>query len=427
MKCAALKTMLAGALLLAACQKEADELPTEFPAGASQIQTPPSLPPFDKPPASAPLSVQERIIVAGATDFAFRLFSVLRTKDQNRNLVFSPFSVSTALTMAFNGAHGTTRQGMRQTLGFGQLSEEQINSSFKSLQQRLASRDKTVVFTSANGIWHDRQISLKPPFVAQNKSTFEATVQGLDFQSPGAKDVMNDWVKEKTQGKVTDIVEQIKPEHVMFLINALYFQAYWTYPFDKEATHKRSFRREDGSSVMADFMALYNGKYLYYEDAGISLVDLPYGNGQFSMTLLMPTGRQTVSDLARELSSARLAGWLSQADTTRLRLRMPRFGLKYRQELREALTQMGMGEVFSNQADFSRMATPVAGRLKVSEVMHKTVLGVDEEGSEAAAATSVGFEALSYSPSIHIDRPFIFLIREKSSNVILFLGQLMDP
>ena len=192
-------------------------------------------------------------------------------------------------------------------------------------------------------------------------------------------------------------------------------------------TRKDDFHQEDGSTRSVDFMTMKKGSYLYREDASKKVIDLPYGNGQFSMTLLVPKDQNTVADISRDLNSDLLASWLSQADTTRLELRMPKFKLEYKQELKEVLTQLGMGEAFSDQADFSRMVTGASGGLAISGVLHKTFVEVDEVGTEAAAATSVGIEFTSLPPAILVDRPFIFLIREKSSNAILFIGQLMKP
>jgi serine protease inhibitor len=192
-------------------------------------------------------------------------------------------------------------------------------------------------------------------------------------------------------------------------------------------THKAPFRKQDGSSSQVDFMTLKNGKYLYYGDASKKVIDLPYGNGQFSMTLLVPNGQHTLSDLSQELNSTQLAAWLDKADTTRLELHLPRFKLEYKRELRETLAQLGMEEAFSEQADFSRMVTGASSGLAITDVMHKAFVEVNEEGTEAAAATSVGIGVVSLPPSIQVDRPFIFLIREKSSNAILFIGQLMHP
>jgi serine protease inhibitor len=408
----ALKTTLmglAGALVLAGCQKEM------------------GLPPAGNTPNLRPLTVQEEKTISSSNNFAFRLFSALHSGEPAQNLFVSPLSLSSALTMTYNGANGTTKEAMRQTLGFAPQPDEEINQSFKSLQQLLTGMDRKVNFTTANAIWYARPLGLQPPFVELNKTYFDATVQGLDFSSPGAKNTINDWVEEKTQGKIKDLVQEVRHDHIMFVVNALYFKGTWTYPFDPKLSQKAPFHKEDGSTAQVDFMTMKTGKYLYYGDDNKKVIDLPYGNGQFSMTLIVPEGQHTVSDITRELNSSQLTTWLSQADTTRLELHLPKFKLEYEKEMREILTQLGMGIAFSEQADFSRMVSGAASGLAISEVKHKTFLEVNEEGTEAAAATSVGIILVSLPPSIHVDRPFVFLIREKSSNAILFIGQLMNP
>jgi serine protease inhibitor len=408
-----LKSILLGlagaALLLASCQKS---------------MVPPET---DNAPKVRALSVQETKTIGSSNDFAFRAFGRLGQDERDKNIFISPFSISAALTMAYNGAGSTTKEAMKHTLGFSPLTEEEINQSYKSLAELLTGVDKKVTFTSANSIWHAQQYQLQAPFVQTNKTYFDATVQGLDFSSAGAKSTINNWVKDKTKGKIEDIIQEIRPEHVMFLVNAIYFKGTWTYPFDKQLTQKSTFRKEDGSTANVDFMTMKGGKYLYHSDARRQLIDLPYGNRQYSMTLLVPNGPHTVGDLTRDLSSEQLSSWLASADTSRLDLRLPKFKLEYQKELSETLQQLGMAEAFSSQADFSRMLAGSNQGLAISEVLHKTFVEVNEEGTEAAAATSVGIELTSMPPSVRVDRPFIFLIREKSSNAILFIGQLMNP
>ena len=383
--------------------------------------------PKDNTPNLRPITVQEAKTVTSSNNFAFRLFGALQPEQPNQNLFVSPLSISSALTMAWNGADGTTKAAMQQTLGFSPQTDEEINQSFKSLQELLTGLDKQVNFTTANSIWHAQQYELQAAFVQQNKNYFDATVQKLDFNSPTAKNTINDWVKDKTQGKINDIVQEIRQDHVMFLVNALYFKGTWTYPFDKKLTQKAPFRQENGSTSQVDFMTLKNGKYLYYQDASKQIIDLPYGNRQFSMTIIVPNGQHTVSNLTQELNADQLASWLTKADTAKLELRLPKFKLEYKKELQETLKQLGMGEAFSEKANFSRMIAGTTSNLAISEVMHKTFLEVNEEGTEAAAATSVGIVVTSLPPTIQVDRPFIFLIREKSTNAIIFIGQLMNP
>ncbi|MCB2379625.1 serpin family protein [Hymenobacter sp. BT635] len=403
---------LAGSALLGACQKE-----TAAPVTPAE----------DNTPVVRPLTTQETRNVSSANDFAFRSFAALQAKAANGNVFISPLSISAALTMAYNGADGTTKEAMRQTLGFQPQTDEQISQAYQTLTELLRGMDKRVTFTAANSIWYAPQYELQAPFVQKNTTYFEAAVQPLDFSSAKAKDVINGWVRDKTKGKIDGIIESLPPDQVMVLVNALYFKGTWTYPFDAKLTQKAPFKRADGSSASVDFMTLQKGSYHYYQDAAQQVIDLPYGNQQFSMTLVVPQGQTTVNDLARTISSTQLSSWLSSAKPTTLVLRLPKFKMEYKNSLNEMLITLGMGEAFSGQANFSRMLVGRTSGLAISDVLHKTYVEVNEEGTEAAAVTSVGIINTSVPPTVSVDRACLFMIREKSTNAILFIGQLMNP
>lgn len=377
-------------------------------------------------PNIRPLTVQEQKTVSSSNDFAFRSFMELSKAEEGENVFISPFSISMALAMTYNGADGETKEAIRQALGLELNSDEEINQSFKDLAALLQGIDKKVIFTSANSLWHSNQVRLQAPFIETNKTYFDATVQGLDFTSPASVGQINNWVKNKTNNKIDKIIDEIKRDQVLFLINAIYFKGTWTYPFDKSLTKPGQFRLENGSTVSHDFMAMKKGEYLYYRDNTKELIDLPYGNGQYSMTIVMPSGENKVQDMLPELSPANLAAWLAEAKKTSWELYLPKFKLEYEEELNEMLTKLGMGVAFTGNANFSRMLEG-HNNLAISEVKHKTFVEVNEEGTEAAAVTSVGITLTSLPPSVRVDRPFVFMIREKSSGAILFIGKLMQP
>ncbi|KAA5547472.1 serpin family protein [Adhaeribacter rhizoryzae] len=413
---------LTGAILLISCQQETINPKTENPPDKTENPTPQP----EEPPKKPRPPIQESSFVTGANNFTFRLFAALRNKQPDQNLFISPLGLSSVLTMVFNGADGTTKEAMRKTLDFGQQTDAEINQLFKELQATLDTQDKTVTFTSVNALWYDQIWQLQPDFVQLNKNYFGATVQAMDFNAPETKNTMNNWAKEKTQGKIDKVVTNIPEDAVMLLINAIYFKATWTYPFETHGTRKGNFRKADGSTMLADFMIRYGGKFLYYHDTDKTVLDIPYGNTQFSMTLVMPNDLVTITNLSQTLSNTQLNDWLNKSDTTRMVLRMPRFKIEYGNKLNDALTQLGMGEAFSDKANFSRMLTGGQGS-KLSELAQKTFVVVNEEGTEAAAVTTAITVPTSAPPTIMIDRPFIFLIREKSTNAIIFMGQLMSP
>jgi serpin B len=343
-------------------------------------------------------------------------------------MCISPLSISAALTMAYNGAADSTKAAMKRTLGFQLQTDQDINQSFQSLFSLLGGVDRKVTFTTANSLWHGQQYQLAAPFVQKNQTYFGATVQGLNFASPTAKDIINQWVSTNTRDKIPTIIDYTSPDDVLYLINALYFKGSWTYRFDPQLTRQEPFYLDNGTTRNIDFMTLKTGRYRKYQDAQQQVIDLPYGNRQFSMTFVVPQGAATLASVASRLNSTQLATWLAAADTSGLELHLPKFRLNYEKTLNETLSQLGMGIAFSDNADFSQMLAGNSGGLQISKVQHKTYLDVNEDGTEAAAVTSVGMVNTSaLPPTVRLNRPFIFLIREKSSNAILFIGQLTNP
>jgi len=404
-----LLSLIGAALLLGACSKE-----TVAPPATSDTPV-------------RPLSTAERQTVGSANDFAYRAFSALRQGGPGSNMFISPLSISAALTMAYNGADGSTKAAMKSTLGFTPLSDQQINQSYQDLFALLGGLDSRVQFSVANSIWHGEQYQLAAPFVQQNQTHFGATVQGVRFGLPATTNTINNWVSTHTMGRIPTILNQTSADDVLYLINALYFKGEWTYRFDPRLTRREPFHLEDGSTTTAEMMTLTQGRYLRYVDGQQEVIDLPYGNRQYSMTIVVPKGNSTLSDVAGRLSRTQLNDWLSQADTSAMVLHLPKFRLQYENELNAMLTQLGMGEAFGNQANFSRMLANGANNLSLSSVLHKTFLEVNEEGSEAAAVTSIGVVTTSVPPSVYLNRPFIFLIREKATDAVLFMGQLTNP
>ena len=413
MRHAALKLSLPGLLAtfvaLVACQKQ--EVAAVAPAPVR------------------PLTATERNTVASSNDFAFRAFDKLRAAAPADNLCISPLSISAALTMAYNGADGTTKAALKQVLGFQPQTDTEINESFQSLFGMLGGLDPRVTFTTGNSIWHGQQYQLQASFVQANQKYFGATVQGVNFGLSTTKDVINNWVNAQTRGKIPTILDATGSDDVLYLLNALYFKGAWTYRFNPQNTRPGSFILTNGTAVTKDFMGLTNGRYRRYVDAQqqIQLLDLPYGNRRFSMTLVVPQGQNTLASVASRLTRSQVDAWLAATDSTDIELRLPKFRLEYERDLKDALTQLGMGVAFSGQANFSRMLAGGPADLAITKVKHKTFLEVNEEGTEAAAVTAVGIGVTSAPPVALVNRPFLFLIREKSSGAILFIGQVTNP
>jgi serpin B len=347
------------------------------------------------------------------------------------NVFISPLSAAMALGMAYNGAAGTTREAMARALSLQGMSVGEVNQSFRDLIDLLRRLDSQVEFRLANSIWHRPQVTPLRSFLDTNRRYFDATVQALDFADPGAASTINRWVEENTAGRIKKIVpEPIPPHIVTYLINAIYFKGAWTYQFDKKLTRDQPFRLADGGQVTVPMMSLPGARQVrLLGDEEVTVVDLPYSRQAFAMTILLPHQADGASRLATQLTAEQWNGWISRLDSTRALVSLPKFTLEYAVRLNDVLKALGMAEAFDPcRADFSNMFAVLPGKnYYIDDVRHKTFVQVNEEGTEAAGATSVGIAIVSAPPLIQVDRPFIFAIRERLSGTILFLGKIMNP
>jgi serine protease inhibitor len=335
-------------------------------------------------------------------------------------------SVSMALGMTYNGSAGATEEAMRTTLGYPTLTTKEMNESYRNLAELLTHLDPGVQFDLANSIWFRLGYPPQAEFTTVCGDYFDALVRELDFGLPGAADTINDWVAENTQGKINEIVDKpINPFTVMFLLNAIYFKASWTYQVDKNRTTYAYFTLPDGSRTLCRMME-QRGFYAGISNKDFQAVDLPYGNGRFSMTILLPVPGMHVDSLIAKLDPETLSAWFGSFSSDSTNVYLPRFTLEYERNLNEVLKVLGMAIAFGGAADFSKMYGE--GGVFIDKVKHKTYLQVDEEGTEAAAVTLVEMTRgdTDYD-GFRADRPFIFMIRENQSQTILFIGKIVDP
>jgi len=368
------------------------------------------------------LSAAEVEVIGASNRFAFDLL-----KEASRpasNLFLSPLSASMALGMTMNGAAGETWDQMRRALGFGDLTEEEINASYRTLLDLLVGLDPSVETAIGNSVWSKLGFPFHPTFRDVVSDAFDAEVAELDFASPGASGQINGWVSDATRGRIEDIVpEVIPPDVVMYLINAIFFKGTWTYQFDPSETRTQPFHLASGSSRTVPLMTL-QGDLPYLLDDRFQAVDLPYGGRAFSMTVLLPRDGVTVDDLVSTLDANVWAEIANSFHETEVQLFLPRFRMAYERTLNDDLIALGMVDAFDDRADFSRLS-PVQD-LQISQVKQKSWVDVNEEGTEAAAATVVEIieTSLPQIPVVRVDRPFLFLIRERLSGTILFVGKI---
>jgi serine protease inhibitor len=387
-------------------------------------------PPDAQQSQSRPLTSLEQALVASDNTFGFKLFQSVNRDEAGKSVFISPVSVSMALGMTLNGANGTTRDGMAQALEFGGMSQTDINTSYKSLIALLINLDPKVKFQIANSIWYRPDLNVEQSFKDVNKENFDAEINSIDFSAPSAPKTINGWVDRNTNGKIKEIVpDPIPRDMVMYLINAIYFKGTWTYRFDSTKTRDDFFTLTDGSKKPCRMMS-QGGSYSYYADDQVQAIDMPYGDAGFSTTIILPKAGTNIETFISQLTQQQWNTWIGQMGKTKGDVYLPKFKLEYKKKLNDMLIAMGMSSAFTpGVADFRNIDR--RGGLFISEVMHKTFVQVDEEGTEAAAVTSVGVGRTSIGPSdtfvMRVDHPFVVVIREHHSGTILFIGKIVEP
>ena len=374
------------------------------------------------------LTPEEESLVQSDNTFGFKLFKEIVNQEQDKNIFISPLSVAMALGMTLNGAIGETREAMQIALELSGLTDQEINESYESLIELLRGLDPKVIFQIANSIWYRQDISFREEFFNLAGTYFDAEVSGLDFSDPNTLDIINSWVDENTNGKIKEIVDEIDPLTVMFLINAIYFKGTWTYEFDEGQTKDDLFTLPDESQKACQMMQLV-GEFQYFENSDFQVIDLPYGDGDYSMTIFLPRFDKDVDSLIAEFDEDNWRQWLDSLDKDEVALYLPKFKLEYELNLNDVLTALGMGIAFEpSSADFTGMRD--SGGLYIHKVKHKTFVEVNEEGTEAAAVTSVEMRLTSEGPSyttMRVDQPFMFVIWENHSQTLLFMGKIVEP
>jgi len=368
----------------------------------------------------------------GNTAFAMGLYARLKTADGN--LLFSPYSISACLAMTYAGARGDTAAQMAQTLRFD-TNELRLAASFGELQKQLnTEREKTgIELNIANGLWGQKDHRFLPPFLAIAKQSYGANLEQVDFRTHADTDrtEINDWVDQKTKGKITDLIQpgMLGPETRLVLVNAIYFKANWSREFDQHATIKAPFTVASNQKLEVPLMNL-TAEFKYAEVDGLQLLELPYSGDDLSMVVLLPREPDGLSGVEDLLNTHALDRWLAQARKQKVAVFLPKFKLSAQFSLAKPLAEMGMTDAFSPNANFSGMDG--ARDLFISAVIHKAFVDVNEKGTEAAAATGTVMRMSAVmmprpTPVFRADHPFIFLIRDNHSGSILFLGRLVDP
>lgn len=379
-------------------------------------------------PIPIEISQKAQEILSASNQFGFEILQKAFEENGDNNLMISPLSITQALSMTYNGANGETKTAFENVLHYEGQTTADVNQAALDLTNALLEVDPKVEISIANSIWYRQGFSVEQDFITTNQTFYNAEVSSLDFSNPASKDIINNWVDEKTNHKIEKIVDNINADDIMFLINAIYFKGAWKAEFDKNDTEEKPFYLADGSTKNVAMMKIENDFSVYFEP-DYSAIDLPYGQGNYSMVVLLPNDDSSLNKLINQLDNEEWNTLMqSMGEPSGWNLELPKFKFEYENTLNNELIDLGLGLAFTDSADFTGINKN--GGLKISRVKHKTFVEVNEEGTEAAAVTSVVLGVTSVGPNTNtfiIDHPFLFVIKEKYTNAILFIGTVTDP
>jgi serpin B len=380
--------------------------------------------------AAEELSASEELAESD-NQFAFDLYS--RYAPTDGNIFFSPYSLSSALGMTFEGARGNTAEEMRAVLHLSG-DDSARRAAVAEFIQTINAPGKRYEISVANALWAQDAYPFSADYLKLVTDVYSAAARNLDFASDpdGSRLTINSWVSDKTRTRIRDLLPPatITGMTRLVLTNAVYFKGKWPVPFDKEATQPQEFWLDPKKNIQADMMTRRD-HFSYMEDEAIQMIELPYEGADLSLIVLLPRIKNGHA-LDAELSLKAFRKWSEKLESQDVILLLPKFGFDKRYEMRQALADLGMPSAFSD-ADFSGMT---GGRdLKIDEVIHKAWVEVNEEGTEAAAATAIEMAPTSAGPRepppepkvFRADHPFVFMIKDTKSGSILFIGRVMDP
>ncbi len=367
-------------------------------------------------------------VITANSKFSFEVFKEINKSDKDKNIFISPYSISSALSMLYNGANGQTESEIASMLHYDKITDEDLNNGMMYLRERLEAV-KNVELSIDNSIWIRENFPVKESFIDISKFVFDAYVTEIDMDDPKAADTINDYIKKKTNGMIDKMIDPpIDSDVVMYLINTIYFDGKWSIPFNKDSSTKDLFTNLDNSTVEVNMMHL-KADYYYGEKNGEKIIEVPYGDGEVSMYLILPKIGQDINDFIDELTHKK---WLNlrydvlENNKKEVTLSLPSFKIEYGiKEISGELKALGMKEAFTDYADF----TGIANNIYVSRVLHKAVIEVDEVGTKAAAATVVEmkFTSMPMNPiTFTANRPFIYIIADNTDDTILFMGKMVD-
>lgn len=370
-----------------------------------------------------------KVVVGEFNKLGWELLKISAESSHHQNIMISPTSISIALSMVFIGTDGETKTEMERALGWDKFEIQTLNSANSALNNVLNYTDGSVTFKLGNSLWGDKAVIWEQDFIQTIQKKYRAKCETLDFKDPNTVKVVNDWVKEATNGKIPSIVDQFKDDTVAMLINAIYFKGIWADKFNPSITQEHDFTLVNGEKTTCQMMRR-TSDYSYTETENSKIIALPYQNKRYQMIVCLPAKEFDIYSFMKTLTYETLNRWIDKMSNEEVRLMLPRFKFEFSTSLVGALKQLGMNKAFSAGADLSKMGRTESMPLYLSDVIHKTYIEVNEEGTEAAAVTGIEVGAASAPgepKEFTADRPFLFLIRDTQTGLIHFTGVMLNP
>jgi serpin B len=363
-------------------------------------------------------------VVDANNQFAFDLYNQL--KQDGGNVFYSPFSIETALAMTYEGAKGETADEMQKVLHFPL---ENRQASFAKIINEINAGSNDYQLKTANALWAQKDYPFLDSYFNLVESYYGGNVTNLDFKADteNSRQTINNWVAEQTNDKIKDLIPagMLSPAARLVITNAIYFKGKWIKQFEKKDTQEKDFKLSTGSTAKVQMMQLFGEEFNYTETENLQVLEMPYKGDELSMLILLPRGN--IESIESELNAGNLSLWRNSLKTEDVDMFIPKFKFETKYMMKQMLVNMGMQTAFLDNADFSGMTGQID--LKISEVIHQAYVAVDEEGTEAAAATGVVFITSAYKPVkvFNADHPFIFIIQQKETGNILFMGRVENP
>ncbi len=370
-------------------------------------------------------------IISGNNEIGFKLLAEVEP-DENDNTFISPVSLLMALSMVYNGADGVTKEEIAQALQLEGIDVEELNKANASLTSMLQKDSEKIQVRIANSIWLSDRFHFQDDFAQRNQDYFKAEIEEVDVADRNSPKRINDWVKASTNDLIEEILDEdelLDPDLVTFLVNAIYFKGEWMYAFDEENTEERAFHLADGTEKAVPLMTLTK-ELAYMENDKMQAVKLPYGKGEMSMTIILPREADNLGQFKKTITQENWNTWNKTFQKKSGTILLPKFQLAYEVLLKDALQKFGMVSAFSKDANFGKLIQEKVP-IWISRVQQNTYIDVNEEGTEAAAVTSVEMvtESAPADPPFYmeVNRPFFIAITDEETDAILFMGMIMNP